>query len=270
MNPTALLYAILAAAQCSAFQPQMITGPKVTAYLLPTSLQNLAPNKANKLPTAGIPRPLHFAPTTAEETTTTAWTKKRLHNTFTFRIAAICLALTAASYASMGASPMTMVTAKTAATVHLLSFSTWFGTVVYTTFIAGITMFKSLPRRVFGTLQSKLFPKYFSLCSVAIGIQLVTLQKIPSLASQKIPFVALTTSFMMTLINQFYLEPKSTEVMFERYKIEEESPDGKNSPEYKKLAATFGKMHGMSSLSNLVALCGAVVHGFFLAGAVVA
>ena len=58
-----------------------------------------------------------------------------------------------------------------AASVHLLSFSIWFGTVVYTTFVAGITMFKNLPRRVFGTLQSKLFPLYFRLCSGMIGVQ---------------------------------------------------------------------------------------------------
>lgn len=58
-----------------------------------------------------------------------------------------------------------------AASVHLLSFSIWFGTVVHTTFVAGITMFKNLPRRVFGTLQSKLFPLYFRLCSGMIGVQ---------------------------------------------------------------------------------------------------
>jgi hypothetical protein len=43
--------------------------------------------------------------------------------------------------------------------------------VVHTTFVAGITMFKNLPRRVFGTLQSKLFPLYFRLCSGMIGVQ---------------------------------------------------------------------------------------------------
>jgi hypothetical protein len=58
-----------------------------------------------------------------------------------------------------------------AAMVHLLLFSIWFGTVVCTTFVAGIAMFKNLPRRVFGTLQSKLFPLYFWLCSVMIGVQ---------------------------------------------------------------------------------------------------
>jgi hypothetical protein len=58
-----------------------------------------------------------------------------------------------------------------AATIHLLSFATWFGTIVYTTFVAGITMFKNLPRRVFGTLQSKLFPLYFQLSTILIGLQ---------------------------------------------------------------------------------------------------
>ena len=64
-----------------------------------------------------------------------------------------------------------MLAPKAAATLHLLSFGTWFGTVMHTTFVAGITMFKNLPRRTFGKLQSKLFPLYFQLCTGMIGIQ---------------------------------------------------------------------------------------------------
>lgn len=43
---------------------------------------------------------------------------------------------------------------------HLLSFSTWLGSVLYTTFVLGIVAFKNLPRQTFGRLQSKLFPMY--------------------------------------------------------------------------------------------------------------
>lgn len=45
-----------------------------------------------------------------------------------------------------------------AAFVHLLAFGTWFGAIVWTTFIAGLVMFKNLPRQTFGKLQAKLFP----------------------------------------------------------------------------------------------------------------
>jgi hypothetical protein len=107
-----------------------------------------------------------------------------LHNSNVFRLVAILYALLFAIYQGSAAAPGASTNAflnsmgrylvlppSAAATVHLLSFSIWFGTVVYTTFVAGITMFKNLPRRVFGTLQSKLFPLYFRLCSVMIGVQ---------------------------------------------------------------------------------------------------
>ena len=71
-----------------------------------------------------------------------------LHNSPFFRSLAILYALLFAIY--QGSSPdsiqkvgkMFILSPKNAATVHLLSFSVFFGTTVYTTFIAGITMFK--------------------------------------------------------------------------------------------------------------------------------
>ena len=80
-----------------------------------------------------------------------------LHNSPFFRSLAIVYALLFAIYqGSTAPSASTnalqkvgkyfILSPKAAATVHLLAFSTWFGTVVYTTFIAGITMFKNLPR----------------------------------------------------------------------------------------------------------------------------
>jgi hypothetical protein len=70
----------------------------------------------------------------------------------------------------------------------------------------------------------------------------------------------------MSLLNQFILEPRSTKIMFRRYDMENEGAD-KESEEYKTLAKNFGKFHGMSSLTNLIALCGAVAHGCYLGAA---
>lgn len=123
-------------------------------------------------------------------------------------------------------------------------------------------MFKNLPRRVFGKLQSKLFPLYFQLCSVMIGLQLLTLTAMPDILS-KTSEVSLAIAFFTTLLNLLYLEPKSTRVMFDRYTLED---DGKReSEEYSQKARAFGKLHGISSLANLVALCGGIVHGVRLA-----
>ena len=107
-----------------------------------------------------------------------------LHNSLSFRALALLYALLFAIYQSSTVTTATastnalrkfgkylVLSPKAAATLHLLSFATWFGTVVYTTFVAGITMFKNLPRRTFGTLQSKLFPLYFQICTGMIGVQ---------------------------------------------------------------------------------------------------
>jgi hypothetical protein len=47
----------------------------------------------------------------------------------------------------------------------------------------------------------------------------------------------------------------------------EDANDGKppDTDEYKKLKASFGKLHGMSSLVNLIALCAGVAHAVYLA-----
>ncbi|KAL7581467.1 hypothetical protein ACA910_022042 [Epithemia clementina (nom. ined.)] len=190
------------------------------------------------------------------------WTKKRLHNTPVFRGLSLL-----GVFALVGFSSRTALPLQATASVHLLSFSTWFGSVAYTTFILGITMFKNLPRQTFGKLQAKLFPKYFALGSIALMLQLITLPVLPVVfvgSSSK----ALGLAFAMTMLNQFYLEPKSTKIMLQRYELEGQA-GGKDTNEYKSLKASFGKLHGMSSLTNLIALCAGMAHAIFLARALV-
>lgn len=99
-----------------------------------------------------------------------AWTEPRIHNTRAFRSLALLGALAAAGLSSN--SPINKVlSAQSLAALHLFSYSTWFGTMVYTTFILGITVFKNLPRKTFGNLQAKIFPKYFALSSISIVLQ---------------------------------------------------------------------------------------------------
>ena len=98
---------------------------------------------------------------------TEEWTKGRIHNKAWFRSLALMLAIGLVGTAT----PIGQVSTKAAAFSHLIAYSTWFGTAVYTTFILGLTMFKNLPRQTFGKLQSKLFPKYFKLCSSMMLIQ---------------------------------------------------------------------------------------------------
>jgi Domain of unknown function (DUF4149) len=144
------------------------------AFLSPSSPRRVdvgrvisARNPQQRLVVPVPPRPAVTPEVVDEEST--AWTKKRLHNSPKFRSAAILGALLAAGLSSQ--SPLAKLPASSAAVLHTLSFATWFGTVAYTTFVLGITMFKNLPRQTFGKLQAKLFPKYFSLCSVSLVLQ---------------------------------------------------------------------------------------------------
>jgi fumarate reductase subunit D len=107
------------------------------------------------------------AATAAEPPSSEPWIKPRLHNNPLVRSAVLLAALVLTGLSS----PFGKLPSTTLASIHLLSFGTWFGTVFYTTFIAGLTMFKALPRQTFGKLQSKLFPKYFALSSIAIVLQ---------------------------------------------------------------------------------------------------
>jgi len=106
------------------------------------------------------------------------------------------------------------------------------------------------------------------LCSpYSIRAQLVTVKGLGTATAAK-STKALLVALAMTLINQFALEPIATNNMMRRYELDD-TPNGKETEEYKKLKADFGKFHGMSSLTNLVSLCAAGVHGFFLSAALV-
>jgi Domain of unknown function (DUF4149) len=102
-------------------------------------------------------------------TETEEWTKKRMHNTKWFRSMSIFVVMGLAG--AWNKSPLTQLPTKVISLLHLLSYSIFLGTNFYTTFIAGITMFQNLPRQMFGKLQAKLFPKYFSLSSIALLTQ---------------------------------------------------------------------------------------------------
>ena len=91
----------------------------------------------------------------------------------------------------------------------------------------------------------------------------MTARKLPALKGGS-SVAALAVALVMTLVNQFYLEPKSTNIMMQRYALDDANDT--DTDEYRQLRAQFGKLHGMSSLTNLVALCAGVVHAVGLSG----
>lgn len=161
--------------------------------------------------------------------------------------------------------------------LHLLSFASWFGCSMWVSFVAGIVMFKTLPRHTFGKLQSKLFPAYFQFSLLMICVCLMTSPKAFGKIGNSL-WVILAT----VLLNLVYLEPKTTKIMFERHVVERRlgtgheigqikpsDPEKANDPELRALSKKFGMFHGMSSLSNLVALCAGCVWLNLIAGKII-
>jgi hypothetical protein len=155
--------------------------------------------------------------------------------------------------------------ARAAAFAHLLSWAIVVGTNLWTTFFAGLTMFRNLPRQVFGKLQSKLFPQYFMLQTAGSAIAFATLWY-SGTGVLKPQLYALGVALVGSLANWLAVEPHTTGVMLERYELEN-APQRDNDA-IKKLYKTFSKWHGISSMINLVVLVAAVTHGWWIAASV--
>ncbi|KAK9904742.1 hypothetical protein WJX75_001688 [Coccomyxa subellipsoidea] len=151
-----------------------------------------------------------------------------------------------------------------AAFIHVMAWGLWLGSNIWTTFIAGITMFKNLPRQTFGKLQAKLFPQYFAVAIAAGVLQIGTLTFGVPGGIARTQSITLGVALVSSLVNWLYIEPMATNLMFERYNLEN-VPGDKDAAKIKQLYKQFGKFHGISSLLNLVALGAVVSHGWWLA-----
>ena len=166
----------------SGFSPSAVKSVHTKASPRPTAFANTSFKHIQKT-SPQSPVLLKFTPKDDSEVGDNAtFIRPALHNSNFFRALSILYALLFAVYTSSKSPAATtnalnklgqylVLPSKAAATIHMLSFGTWFGTVFYTTFVAGITMFKNLPRRTFGSLQSKLFPLYFKLCTGTLALQ---------------------------------------------------------------------------------------------------
>ncbi|KAL3135000.1 hypothetical protein ABBQ32_007951 [Trebouxia sp. C0010 RCD-2024] len=172
------------------------------------------------------------------------------------------IAVSAAVLAAARFSPA-YLSSKALGFVHLLAFGTFLGTNIWTTFVAGLTMFKNLPRQTFGKLQSKLFPKYFALLTTSTAICLGTIAFAPGSTLPQSQLTALGIALSTTVLNWLYVEPANTKLMFERYALEN-GRGARDEARIAQLKKDFGKWHGLSSVLNLAGLCGILAHGWWL------
>ncbi|WPG98427.1 Hypothetical protein R9X50_00121700 [Acrodontium crateriforme] len=168
---------------------------------------------------------------------------------------------------------------------HILSYGTLLGATVFQTFFGGPLAYKALPRAQFSTLQTAIFPPFFTLQTVLPAVLALTFpgDRIAGTAIRSnsgffglladantwSALAPIAVMFGTSIVNLLYFGPATTKVMKQRK--HQETRDGRKynelpkSPEMQKLNSSFGRLHGISSLSNVVALAAMIFYGFALA-----
>lgn len=174
--------------------------------------------------------------------------------------AAVTSAGVALLHGKNGESPLLSTTTPTAIKSFsaLLSTSVFVGSNVWTTFFAGVIMFKNLPSKtVFGDVQAKLFPAYFSLQAISAS----AMTALAATGRDRSLAFASGAALALSLLNLAVLEPLTTAAMYKRR--EAESSNG-GEAEKKRANKKFGMLHGLSSLANLFALGSGLTAVWFL------
>ncbi|KAL4781500.1 hypothetical protein BJX76DRAFT_15334 [Aspergillus varians] len=161
---------------------------------------------------------------------------------------------------------------------HILSYGTLLGVQLYQSFVSGIIAFRALPRPQFSSLQAKVFPTYFALQTALPVVVALTASRgeqplgISGLLEPENHFkvlLPLATAFVTGLVNFAVLRKLTVDTMRERK--HQETRDGKKSydapPHSKEMIALnkrFSRLHGLSSLINLVTIGATVFYGVVL------
>jgi len=161
----------------------------------------------------------------------------------------------------------------------LFFFAFGLGMNLWVTFIAGIVMFKTLPRHMFGNVQSRLFPCFFAATGVSFIAQMFSFSSVGSWnildSEDDCVILTLVMGFMCAFVNGWHVGPKSTAIMFKCHVFEKEEGETppnivklKENQEYMRLRKQFGMYHGMSMMANLVCLAAQLYTLYFVAATV--
>ena len=132
--------------------------------------------------------------------------------------------------------------------VHLLSIIIWIGSVIFFSFVATPSIFKTFDRKVAGDIVGAIFPKYFMLTEAAIFVALATLifagLKTGMTGAIKVGLVLLVSALLVASLSGFYVGPKAREVKMESRAATDET-------KIAELKKSFGKLHGISMALNI-------------------
>ncbi|KAL6176590.1 hypothetical protein ACLB2K_053223 [Fragaria x ananassa] len=116
--------------------------------------------------------------------------------------------------------------------LSLFGFATAYGMSMWITFASSYVLSRVLSPYQFGMVQSKIYKVYFAAMANTVGMALLghllnPRRKLTGRNVDALQNYNLMLAELMVLFNMFYLEPKSTKVMFEKLKLEKEEGRGR-------------------------------------------
>ncbi|HVM33531.1 MAG TPA: DUF4149 domain-containing protein [bacterium] len=148
--------------------------------------------------------------------------------------------------------------------IHFFAFVFWYGILVYFTFIQAPLLFKTLPRDLFGLVQSKLFPAYYILnyvCGTALVVTYHLIHPLKNYVPQDcVKITALCLMLLFSLGQGLWIGPKVGELRVQR----EAAEQAKDQPQVEALTRAFGKAHGISLLFNFVVVAAGTLYLVYL------
>lgn len=143
---------------------------------------------------------------------------------------------------------------------HFFTFIFWYGTLLYFTFIQAPLLFKTLPRQLFGEVQSHLFPAYYwisYICGVLLVVTYHLLHPLKNYVPQDcVKITALCLMLLFSLGQGLWAGPRVSQLSVERQQAEESKDQAKTET----LSREFGRAHGLASLLNLVVILSGTVY----------
>ncbi|KAH9982686.1 hypothetical protein BGW80DRAFT_1264519 [Lactifluus volemus] len=159
--------------------------------------------------------------------------------------------------------------------IYTLGFSFILGS-LWVTFIGGVLAYKALQRPQFAALQQRSFPIYFQLNTFISAFLLLSWvynhnSAIAHIAHPTVPDVAQAYALALVsfsqALNLFWFGPATSKVLATRLKLEKAEgtdADKDNVSDMKALNAKFARLHGYSSLANLIAFLALAFHGLWI------
>ena len=143
--------------------------------------------------------------------------------------------------------------------IYLLSVVIWIGTIFFTTFFVAPSVFKVLPREQAGEVMGSVFPKYWIVGYVTSVLALGSTILI-SRALGFYPGERMTILIIMTVLSFF-----SGLVIGRKARAIKGLMKEADAQEKAELRKSFGKVHGVSAMINLLILILGVILIFIMA-----